>query len=56
MSIKKAFILLNQIVFKCFSGLTSFKTEVVECINLLLHAPPIFWQSLGEEKSNTLLN
>jgi hypothetical protein len=33
-----------------FSNLKIFKTEVVERINLLLQARPIFWQSLVKGK------
>ena len=48
--------MLNQKSFQMFSSLTSFKTKVVECINLLLPATLINWQGSEEEKSNALLN
>ena len=48
--------MLNQNIFKCFSSLASLKTKVVECINFLLQATIVIWQSLVEEKSNALLN
>ena len=49
-------LMLNQNLFKCFSSLASFKTKVVECINLLLQATLKIWQSLVKEKSHALLN
>ena len=47
--------MLNQNLFKCFSSLAILKTKVVECINLLLQATLLIWQSLVEEKSSALL-
>ena len=53
--VKRAFQWLAQFVFKCFPILILLKTKVVECVNLLLHTPFIFWQGLVIEKPNALL-
>ena len=48
---KRAFQWLAHFAFKCFPILILFKTKVVECINLLLQTPFIFWQGLVTEKT-----